>query len=169
MAQQATPSIYGYDVQDLQLFARFGSTSGAGITNSYDGFGRLRSSTNNMGGVSRTLASDYDAGSRRTRLTFPDTNYFKYDYDGAGRLTAILENGATTVASFNYDLLGRRADAWVGGAVASDDYDAISRLSTLTNDLAGTAADQTLTFGYNPASQIVTRTREQRRLREHYA
>jgi RHS repeat-associated protein len=149
---------YGYDVLDLQLFARFGSTSGIGITNSYDGFGRLRSSTNNMGGVSRTLASDYDTGSRRTRLTFPDNNYFRYDHDDAGRLTAILENGATTVASFNYDSLGRRADAWLGGAVTSDNYDAISRLSTLTSNLAGTAADQTLTFGYNPASQIITRT-----------
>ena len=42
--------------------------------------------------------------------------------------------------------------------MTSDEYDAISRLSTLTNNLAGTLADQTLTFGYNPASQIITRT-----------
>jgi RHS repeat-associated protein len=149
---------YGYDVQSLQLFARFGSASGAGITNSYDGFGRLLSSTNNMGGVSRSLTSNYDAGNRRTRLTFPDSHYFRYDYDSAGRLTAILENGGTTVANFSYDSLGRLSDAWLGGAATSDEYDAISRLSTLTNNLAGTAADQTLTFGYNPASQIVTRT-----------
>jgi RHS repeat-associated protein len=149
---------YGYDMQDLQLYARFGSTSGAGITNDYDTFGRLRSSTNNMGGVSRTLTSDYDAGSRRTKLTFPDSNYFTYDHDGAGRLTAILESGATTVASLSYDSLGRRTDAWLGGAVTSDDYDAISRLSTLTINLAGTTADQTVTFGYNPVSQIITRT-----------
>lgn len=149
---------YSYDVQDVQLYARFGSTSGPGITNSYDGFGRLRSSSNNMGGVSRQLTSDYDAGGRRARLTLPDTNYFTYDHDGAGRLTAILQSGATTVASFNYDLFGRRADAWLGGAVRSDDYDAISRPSILTHDLNGTTADQTLTFGYNPASQMITRT-----------
>ncbi|HEY7641678.1 MAG TPA: RHS repeat-associated core domain-containing protein [Steroidobacteraceae bacterium] len=148
---------YGYDMQNLQLFARFSSTSGAGITNVYDGFGRLRSSTNNMASVSRALTSDYDAGSRRTRLTFLDANYFRYDYDGAGRLTAILENGATTVANFNYDSLGRRSDTSLGGAVASDEYDAISRLWRLTNNLALTAADQTLEFGYNPASQIVSR------------
>jgi YD repeat-containing protein len=36
---------------------------------------------------------------------------FTYDHDGAGRLTAILENGGTTVASLSYDSLGRRADA----------------------------------------------------------
>ncbi|HKU17422.1 MAG TPA: RHS repeat-associated core domain-containing protein, partial [Steroidobacteraceae bacterium] len=148
---------YGYDAQDLQVFARFGSTSGAGITNSYDGFGRLRSSTNTMGSVSRTLVCDYDAGSRRAQLTFPDSTYFTYGHDGADRLGAILENGGTTVASFNYDGLGRRADAWLGGAVTSNEYDAISRLSSLTNNLAGSAADQTLQFGYNPASQITSR------------
>ncbi len=37
-------------------------------------------------------------------------------------------------------------------------YDGIFRLASLGHDLAGTAADQTLTFGYNPASQIVMRT-----------
>jgi RHS repeat-associated protein len=101
-------------------------------------------------------------GLRRRRPPHPADlsrwNYFTYNHDGASRLTAILENGGTTVASLNYDVLGRRADAWLGGAVTSDEYDAISRLSTLTNNLAGTAADQTLTFGYNPASQIITRT-----------
>lgn len=38
------------------------------------------------------------------------------------------------------------------------DYDPISRLSVLTHNLSGTTAEQTLTFGYNPASQIITRT-----------
>lgn len=28
----------------------------------------------------------------------------------------------------------------------------------MTHDLTGTATDQCLTFGYNPASQIITRT-----------
>jgi len=149
---------YGYDIQGLQLYARFGSPSGAGITNSYDGFGRLRFSTNTMGGLSRVLERNYDASAGDTTLRFPDNNYFKYDHDGAGRLTAILENGGTTVANFNYDFLGRRADGWVGGAVRSDDYDAISRLSVLRHELAGTTADQILEFGYNPASQIVSRS-----------
>ncbi len=149
---------YGYDFQNLQLFARFGSTSGVGITNGYDALGRLRTSTNSMGGVSRVVTSGYDAGNRRDRLTFPDTQYFTYNHDGASQLTAILESGATTVASFSYDFLGRRADAWLGGAVTSEQYDAISRLSTLTQQLAGTAADQTQTFGYNPASQVISRT-----------
>jgi RHS repeat-associated protein len=148
---------YGYDMQDLQLFARFGSTSGVGITNSYDAFGRLRSATNTMGGFSRVLGYEYNASTGDTQLNYPGGVSFVSTHDGAGRLTAILENGATTVADFNYDTLGRRSDATIGGAVATDEYDAISRLWRLTNNLAETAADQTLEFGYNPASQIVSR------------
>ena len=34
----------------------------------------------------------------------------------------------------------------------------MSRLQSLSHDLAGTAFDQALGFAYNPASQIVTRT-----------
>jgi YD repeat-containing protein len=133
------------------------STSGVGITNVYDAFGRLRSSTNNMGSVSRALASDYNASNGDTQLTHPGGVYFVHKHDGAGRLTAILENGATTVANFNYDELGRRADTSLGAAGTSDEYDDISRLWRSTNNLTGTADDQTLTFDYNPASQIISR------------
>jgi RHS repeat-associated protein len=38
------------------------------------------------------------------------------------------------------------------------DYDEAGRLKTLTHDLAGTASDETLSFAYNPASQMVSRT-----------
>jgi hypothetical protein len=38
-------------------------------------------------------------------------------------------------------------------------YDSLARLTSLSHDLAGTAADQTLTFPlYNGASQILTRS-----------
>lgn len=47
---------YGYDIMGLQTYARFDSASGEGITNSYDGFGRLLSATLLMDGVSRTLS-----------------------------------------------------------------------------------------------------------------
>ena len=84
--------------------------------------------------------------------------HFTYEYDAAGRLTTIRENGATAVASFTYDSLGRRADASRTGTSTTYGYDPLSRLASLDHDLTGTAADQSLTFGYNPASQIVTRS-----------
>jgi RHS repeat-associated protein len=148
---------YGYDVRGLQTYARFGSTSGAGIASTYDGFGRLVSSTNNMGGVSRTLSYQYDADDERTRITHPDGTYFTYSYDSAGRATSIAENGATTLASFTYDSAGRRSSLAFAGASTSYTYDPVERLSSLTHDLAGTSADQGLTFSYNPASQIISR------------
>jgi hypothetical protein len=40
---------YGYDMANLQTFARFDSASGGGVTNSYDTLGRLLSSATNMG------------------------------------------------------------------------------------------------------------------------
>jgi RHS repeat-associated protein len=149
---------YGYDVQGLQSFARFGSASGPGVSSDYDGFGRPLSSTSTMSGSARTLAYQYDAGGRRSRLTFPDGNYLSYEYDNAGKLTLIRENGGTAVAAFSYDGLGRRTGGSATGTASSYAYDAVSRLETLSHDLAGTGADQSLGFGYNPASQIVSRT-----------
>src|SRR3954468_3036875 len=76
---------YGYDVRGLQASARFGSDSGPGIANSYDGFGRLVTSTTTMDGTARTLTSSYDAASNRTALT-SDAGYsagFVYDAAGA--------------------------------------------------------------------------------------
>ena len=149
---------YGYDVANAPLYARFGSATGPGVTNTYDGFGRLNSTANNTGGTTRILAYQYDAGGRRSRLTYPDGNYLSYDYDPAGHLTAIRENGSATVAAFTYDSATRPYQALVAGATTTYGYDAASRLSSQTHDLAGAGSDQALTFGYNAASQIVTRT-----------
>ncbi len=64
------------------------------------------------------------------------------------------------LATFGYDDLGRRTSLPRGnGTVTSYGYDAVSRLSSLGQDLAGTAYDLTLGFAYNPASQIVSTTR----------
>jgi RHS repeat-associated protein len=51
-----------------------------------------------------------------------------------------------------------RTGGSASGTASSYAYDAVSRLETLSHDLAGTGADQSLGFGYNPASQIVSRT-----------
>lgn len=150
---------YGYDLRGLQLYARFGSTSGAGITSVYDALGRLTSSTSNMSGTNRTLSYQYDANGNRTRLTFPDTNYVVYDYDGLDRLTAAKENGGTVIASQSYNTQGQRAGLGVGVAT-SYGYDGIGRLAGLMHDLSGAGQDVSSTFAYNPASQLVTRTRD---------
>lgn len=150
---------YGYDLRGLQLYARFGSGSGAGITNAYDGFGRLSSTTNNMSGSPKTLSFQWDADGNRTRITHPDLVYFTYSYDGLNRPVAISENGTTTIATATYDAQGRRSGEIRGAVSTAFGYDAVSRLSTLTNDHSGTVNDVTTGFGYNAANQIVSRSR----------
>ncbi|MFZ5746954.1 MAG: RHS repeat-associated core domain-containing protein [Pseudomonadota bacterium] len=58
-----------------------------------------------------------------------------------------------------YDAAGRRSGQSGGSTATSYGYDGISRLASLTSDLGGSASDVVTTFAYNPASQIVTRTR----------
>jgi len=97
---------YGYDVRGLQLYARFGSASGAGVSNTYDGFGRLRMSSTNLDGVTRNVISDYDGHGNRTRIRHPDGAFFEYAYDATDRLLHVSENGpSTTLASVHYDVL----------------------------------------------------------------
>jgi RHS repeat-associated protein len=156
---------FGYDLRGLQMFARLGSAVGAGISNNYDGFGRLASTTTNQSGAARTLSYQYDAEGNRTRVTHPDGNYFVYRYDGLNRLDQITENGTTTpVMSVAYnargrrDTMGRGASVPISGVSATAyGYDGVSRLNSLTQNLAGTSYDETRTFAYNPASQVTAR------------
>jgi RHS repeat-associated protein len=155
---------YGYEVRGLQTWARFGSDAGAGVANAYDGFGRLVSSTTSIDGTPRTLTSTWDVASNRIALT-DGANAFGYSagfsFDAAGRLTGLLQSGHL-VAQVTYDAAGRRSSLGLGydtfPSSATYGYDPVGRLQSLGHDLAGTASDQALTFGYNPASQIVTRT-----------
>ena len=148
---------YGYDNRGLQLYARYGSTSGEGVTSVYDGAGRQTSSVLTMGGVSQTLSYQYDANGNRTRVTHPDGTYFTQGYDGLDRMTEVRENGSTVIASLSYNAQGQRASASrAGGASTSYAYDPVGRLQTLTQELAGTAADLGSTFTWTPASQMAS-------------
>ncbi len=150
---------YGYDFRGAQLYARFASASGVGITNLYDGFGRLKSTTNDMSGTARTLSYTYNAEGARTRITYPDSVYFTYDRDALGRATAIRENGGTAVVTSTYDAQGRRESESRGVVTTSYGYDPVSRLANLSDDLTNATHDVTIGFAYNPAGQIVTRSR----------
>lgn len=150
---------YSYDLRGLQLSARFGSASGPGLVQGYDGFGRMTSASNTLGGTPLTLGYQWDANGNRTVLTHPDGTTFAYQIDRLDRVYEVLENWGTLVLSSTFDSQGRVANRGQFGVLATYGYDPVSRLSSHTNDLAGTSADVTWGFGYNPASQIVTRTR----------
>ncbi|WP_066798435.1 RHS repeat domain-containing protein [Sphingomonas soli] len=154
---------YGYDLTGAQTHARFVSHSGQGVTSAYDGFGRQVTSSTDMGGTTRTLSYRYDANGNRVRMTFPDSNYVNYYREGLDRLY-YAELNSTPLFYPPYDAAGRVSVLyrWIGSGWADSTvygYDGISRLSSATTDLTGSSYDVTAGYAYNPASQIVTRTR----------
>jgi RHS repeat-associated protein len=152
---------YNYDVNGLQTYARFGSASGPGISTSYDGFGRVTSSSTTMDGTARTNSYQYDALGDRTRLSTSSGYVMNWTYDAGGAMTAMLDGNNERLALIGYDAAGRRqalALAPASASTASYGYDAVNRLTSLSHDLAGGAFDQSLSFAYNPASQMVTKT-----------
>jgi RHS repeat-associated protein len=152
---------YGYDVRGLQAYARFGSDAGAGITNAYDGFGRIVSSTTNMDGTARTFSYQYDSAGNRTRLAISSGYVMNWTYDSAGAMTGLVDGVNQPLVGISYDPAGRRqglALGPTGASTATYGYDPVNRLTSLSHNIAATPGYQALTFGYNAASQIVTRT-----------
>jgi RHS repeat-associated protein len=151
---------YGYDVRGNQTFARFGSPTGIGVTNVYDGFGQQISTSTNMDGTARSVSYTYDGDGNRTGVQASSSYATSFVYDGLDRMTAIRETGPTTDVTFSYDAAGRRSSIGYGpgGTTSSTSYgyDGIGRLTSLTQGL-GAGAGQTQTYGYNPDDQIVSR------------
>lgn len=151
---------YSYDLMGRATGVTQGSHS---LTFVQDALGRLTSQTGPLG----TTGYTYDAAGRRLTMSYPGgVLTINYDYDTAGNVTKIRENGATSgvgvLASYAYDNLGRRTSVTFGnGSVQSFGYDAASRLDTLTNNLGGAATTHDLvqTFSYNPAGQIASVSR----------
>jgi len=153
---------YGYDLLGRQTYAKFDTPAGEGITNVWDGVGRLTSTTQTIEGTSRLLGYQYDADGNRTRLTFPDGNYVSYSYDGLDRPSQVQRNGSAILASYSYDVAGRRigfTNGDGGAIVTSYGYDDAGRLSSLTNTPQASVYANQYSFGYNPASQITSLTR----------
>ena len=148
---------YGYDLRGLPTYVRFDSTGGDGITTSYDVFGKPMSSTQTMDGASRTLNYLFDKSSNRTQVTYPDGNYFAFGYDGLNRMSVIGRNAASGLTGYGYNNRGLRSSL-ASGSWTYYSYDAVGRLNALTQDIAGTTYDVTYGFGYNPASQVTTRS-----------
>jgi hypothetical protein len=91
-AAQTRDVYYDYDLRGLQTKARFDSLAGPGITNTYDGFGRLASATTDRDGIARRFSSEYDPDGNRTTLWDNGVSYAgRYGYDGLGRMSWYLE------------------------------------------------------------------------------
>ena len=150
---------YGYDLRGLQFFARFDSTSGEGLSFTYDNHGRLTGSTQAMNGTTRALTYQWDANSLRTQVTHADGAYVQYGYDGLDRPLTI-SSGATQILSQGYNAKGEvTGRSLIGGVATALTYDALSRPATMTHDLAGTNGDIAYGYSYNRAGQMTSRSR----------
>lgn len=69
-------------------------------------------------------------------------------------------SGTTSFLTLSYDNIGRRTAAGIPSSATSFGYDGIGRLASDSHQFAGGAGNLNTSFGYNPASQIVTRTRD---------
>jgi RHS repeat-associated protein len=157
---------YGYDLQGLQLYARFdGAAAGSdGLTSVYDGFGRLTSSALKMDGVTRTLSYASDKNGNRTELTWPNAAKTSYTYDGLDRMS-VLYDGAigspVDMVTYGYNNRGLRSSQTARyGPLSSFGYDPAGRLNALSHNVAGTAQDVAFDFGYTPASQMAQQSRD---------
>lgn len=155
---------YGYDLRGLQTYARFDSTSGEGLTTSYDGFGRATSSSLAMDGTTRTLSHSYDKNGNRTELTWPDAAITAYAYDGLDRMSVLFEGPLAlnvNLVAYGYNNRGLR-DRQNGryGQYATFNYDPVGRLNGLSHDFPSVANDVAYTYGYTPASQIAQQSRD---------
>jgi RHS repeat-associated protein len=136
------------------------SQSGFADSYTYDALNRLTSETQG----SRTVSYEYDLAGRRTKMTWPDGFYVTYDYDAAGEVTAIRENGAASgagvLATFAYDDLGQRTALTRGnGSVTGYSYNPVSQLTDIANTIASnTSYNAWTTLTYNPAGEAASAT-----------
>ena len=145
-----------YDLAGRKLSALY--ASGQGVSYSYDAAGRLISEATN----GLTLAYQYDASSNRSVVTWPDSFYTGYFYDGLNRLISINENstavGTGAIATYSYDPLSRRLGASLSNGVTTGyGYDAASHITSISHALPNGFGVTFGTITYNPAHQILSR------------
>jgi RHS repeat-associated protein len=154
---------YTYDLRGLQTSANFVNLGG-GVTNVYDGFGRLATTTTHIGGSVRTVSHQYDRDGGEVETSFPDGQKFWTERDGLGRMkggyAGPLGDASMVMTVFYYDraahlyYFGRR---W--GMATVYQRDATGRPSLIQNWIGDSAGDTISTYTYNPASQMRSETR----------
>jgi RHS repeat-associated protein len=143
----------GYDLLGRKGAVAFANAS-TSVAYGYDNASRLLTETTS----GRLLSFQYDAAGNRTRITWPDSVYVTYVYDALNHLTQATDSASNSLVTPGYDGLGRRISMARGsGASTGYSFDNADRLTSLTQDLAGTSSDLTLSFVYNPASQALSR------------
>ncbi len=151
---------YDYDTRGLQLYARFGSTSGSGVSTTYDGLGRLATSSNNLSGTTWTLSYLSDEHGNRKQLEFPDGEYFDYGYDGLSRLDDLVHGFSGTLDDVDYDFGYNPASQVTGRVSSNDSYDyaahSVGSESYSINGLNQYTAADSVSFTYDDNGNLTS-------------
>jgi RHS repeat-associated protein len=154
---QTRDVFYSYDLRNLQTGARFDSAAGDGVVNQYDGFGRRTVEWQVMGGVTRYIASQYDADSNRIRITHPDGTAFTASYDQVGRPYALWTGWGAILGWMPRFEHGAPGSIGRGnGANTGYSYDQLQRTALIGHYYAAPANNALWSYGYNPAGQLAT-------------
>jgi RHS repeat-associated protein len=129
------------------------------VTNVYDGFGRLASSSLLMDGTARALSYAWDANSNRTRLVHPDGPAFATLYDGLNRPVWMGTEGVNGIASVVYLPHGAPLALNRLGSSLAFDYDGVQRQVVRGFLFPAPASNVTWVHSYNPAGGIASETR----------
>ena len=148
---------YGYDLRGLQLYARFDSASGEGLSSAYNNLGRPTSSTLTMDGVARTLQYGFDKNGNRTSLIWPDTVATTYAHDVLDRMVATQSDGAAGATTLTYNERGLNMYQVAGNFWTARYYDPVGRLSALHLDpLPYGSLFGNFVYSYTPANQLAS-------------
>ena len=152
--------VYGYELTGANTQIKF--TNGDGISNTFNGFADVLSSTTLMSGSSRSLSYQYDKHSNKRRVTFssePSSRFIEYFYDKWDRPYRIRLNGSTQ-AWLGYEDFGAldkiERNFNRDGALTDINYDGVLRFSSKREDFSNNIYDITHTLSYTPANQVST-------------
>ena len=165
-ANTATRDVYyGYDLQGHQTYARFDSDTGEGVSNGWDGHGRLRTAAVDLDGNLRELTYLYDRNSNRTRIRHGNGAgpIFDYFYDNLNRLTRIERNGNELLtAGYNTRGLLDHVNRIQSALNQNYGYDTVGRVASIgfDNPSATDAAEVAWGFTRNAAGQLLTENRD---------
>jgi RHS repeat-associated protein len=136
---------YTYDNRDRVTSKTY--TDGSKVNFTYDARDNLTSATDATG--TTTLA--YDAADRLTNITYPNSRSLQFAYDDAGRRTRMVDQSGFVV-NYAYDAMGRLSGLTDAGgqSIVSYTYDEVGRLSRENNG-NGTYT----TYEYDAAGQLL--------------
>lgn len=98
---------------------------------------------------SKSVSYEYDSNSNRAKLIYPDSSYITYEYNQLNRLTAIKDQSSQAIASYTYDALSRRTKgALANGTEAAYTYDYANRIQGALNRQTAVPTNKISQFDY---------------------